>query len=677
MRTENPSQTHLVLSADDDENAHVLLNRAFIKAGVKFALASVNDGHEVIRYLSGEGEFADREKYPLPHLLLLDLKMPKVSGFEVLEYLNKQPPATRTFPVIVFSSSDHDNDVKRAHELGCHSYVVKPGSFQDLIDLLRAIESQFFKGDEDKQQALARFSRFTVASKKVDLPKRNDMDSAPITPDSPEIFRLLVEQVKDYAIFMLDPTGKILSWNEGARRIKGYEAAEIIGKHFSTFYSQADLEAEKPDFELKMAREMGRYEDEGWRVKKDGSRFWANVIITPLRSGGKISGFAKVTRDLTQKKLQEESFQRLLDSEERFRLLVEQVKDYAIFILDAKGNVASWNQGARRIKGYSSEEIIGRHFSTFYTQEDLKAEKPAKEIAIAIRDGRYEEEGWRLRKDGSRFWASVVITALWDKRGNLSGFAKVTRDLTEKKKEDDLLRRKTEELEAFAHTLSHDLRAPLRSISSFSQLLRTDANDLSEKEKELYLDKIYKAARSMEGLINDILKFSQMSMAPAPEEVVALHEVLDESLAMLETELKKSKAQINFERPLPTVVGNRTLLIQIVSNLLGNAVKFVPKGTSAKVDVFVKQEGSTCQIHFKDNGVGIPERFQESIFNIFERGEAIDTNTGTGIGLAIVKKAVQRLNGNIVVKSTQGKGSEFIVTLPCHSSSPVLVHGNG
>jgi PAS domain S-box-containing protein len=252
-----------------------------------------------------------------------------------------------------------------------------------------------------------------------------------IAHETGELHRLLVESVQDYAIFALDPEGYILSWNAGAERFKGYTADEIVGKHFSIFYPQEKIASGFPDFELREAKRTGRFEDEGWRLRKDGSRFWASVVITSLRdSTGTLVGYAKVTRDLTERRAAEEA---LRLSEERFRLIVQGVRDYAIFMLDPGGHVATWNEGAARIKQYRADEIIGKHFSIFYPQEKILEKFPEYELREAERTGHFEDEGWRIRKDGTRFWANVVITALRDSKGHLIGYSKVTRDLTERR----------------------------------------------------------------------------------------------------------------------------------------------------------------------------------------------------------------------------------------------------
>ena len=265
--------------------------------------------------------------------------------------------------------------------------------------------------------------------------------------DVADHLRLLVESQSDYAIFLLDTSGHVLTWNGGARRLKGYRADEIVGRHFSVFYPPEQVADGLPDRILEAARLTGRHEAEGWRVRQDGSRFWADVVITALRDDrGDLVGFGKVTRDLTSRQLAMEQLRtaaaelRVLNADlEQFRLLIMNVRDYAIFVLDVSGRIRTWNPGAENIKGYAADEVIGRHFELFYTEEARARRHPAYELEVAAREGRFEEEGWRVRKDGTLFWANVVISALRDARGGLAGFAKVTRDLTERRRAQQLL----------------------------------------------------------------------------------------------------------------------------------------------------------------------------------------------------------------------------------------------
>jgi PAS domain S-box-containing protein len=262
-----------------------------------------------------------------------------------------------------------------------------------------------------------------------------------------EHLRLLIESQSDYAIFLLDESGHVRTWNEGARRLKGYAADEIIGRHVSTFYPADQVAAGLPERILEDARLTGRHEAEGWRVRRDGTMFWADVVITALRDEhGVLVGFGKVTRDLTSRRHATEQLRtaaaelRIANADlEQFRLLVMNVRDYAIFVLDVSGRIQTWNPGAENIKGYTADEVIGRHFELFYTEEARARQHPAYELEVASREGRFEEEGWRVRKDGSLFWANVVISALRDERDTLVGFAKVTRDLTERRRSQELL----------------------------------------------------------------------------------------------------------------------------------------------------------------------------------------------------------------------------------------------
>lgn len=333
----------------------------------------------------------------------------------------------------------------------------------------------------------------SIAARNLNEEDRPSAMSTTKPQDSSDLYRRLVESVSDYAIFALDAKGYISSWNPGAQHIKGYTADEIIGRHFSSFYPPEDIAWGKPAWELEVAAREGRIEDEGWRLRKDGSRFWANVVISAVRnSQGEVTGFAKVTRDLTERRNTEEALRR---SEERFRLLVQSVKDYAILMLDAEGHVASWNAGAQHIKGYSADEILGRSFTLFYPPEAVAEGFPQHELEVAAREGRFEDEGWRVRKDGSRFWANVVITALRNSDGRLVGFAKVTRDLTTRREAEAQARRLAAEQAAHAEAerrrvelaqLNQQLQEQALKLETQAEELRLIAETLHQRNDELH-----------------------------------------------------------------------------------------------------------------------------------------------------------------------------------------------
>ena len=494
--------------------------------------------------------------------------------------------------------------------------------------------------------------------------------------ESSGLYRLLVERVRDYAIFALDTTGHVLSWNEGAQRLKGYAAEEILGKHFSTFYPESDIASGKPPWELEMAMSEGRFEDEGWRVRKDGSLMWANVIITALfDDGGKHVGFAKVTRDLTERRSVEET---LRASEERFRLLVQDVKDYAIFMLSPNGVIASWNEGARAIKGYAAEEIIGKHFSTFYPQEDIDNGKPDFELRVAAKEGRFEDEGWRIRKDGTKLWANVIITAMRNPAGELIGFAKVTRDLTDRRAAEERAladaRRATEAEVAnrtkseFLAAMSHELRTPLNAIGGYAELITMGIGGPVTEQQMEYLTRIRGSQQHLLGIINDLLNYSKMEAGQVSYEVVPvpLHDALDAVLPLVipQARAKNILLTSNSCKENCTAQADPTKTEQIVLNLLSNAVKFTANGGT--VSVRCASAGDRVQIIVKDSGAGIPLDKHKAIFEPFVQLGRTRTSQheGTGLGLSISRDLALAMNGDITVESTVGKGSTFTLTLP-------------
>jgi PAS domain S-box-containing protein len=498
---------------------------------------------------------------------------------------------------------------------------------------------------------------------------------------SEERYRLMVGAVKDYAIFMLDTKGHILTWNEGAKRNKGYTAQEIIGKHFSIFYTAPDLESKKPERELEIAVRTGKYEEEGWRVRKNGSLFWANVVITALfNESNQHIGFAKVTRDLSDKKEKEEQ---LKQSEERFRSLVEQVTDYGIFLMDEEGRIVSWNEGARRISGYEASEIIGKYFSIFYPDEDILNGKPAMEMKVARTEGKYEEEGWRLRKDGSRFWANIVLTAVYNTDGTLLGYSKVTRDLTERKQGERALRdshdryrqlaeelRKTnseltyanEELEQFTSIVSHDLQEPVRTIKSFLQLIEMKLPDEQSRELKTYIGKSINAANRMKDLIQNLLHYSQLSRGEMIKEKISVSDLFQEALQNLKTSIDASGATITIQNGVEEIYGDKVQLVQLIQNLISNALKFTANDHPSITIRSTRSHGGV-KFAVSDNGIGIAETDKAKVFDIFRRLNTEKSYPGTGIGLAICKKIVDRHRGQIWPESEIGKGTTFYFTI--------------
>ncbi|HEY6467969.1 MAG TPA: PAS domain S-box protein [Candidatus Acidoferrales bacterium] len=477
-------------------------------------------------------------------------------------------------------------------------------------------------------------------------------------------FRLLVESIQDYAIFMLDPDGRITSWNTGAERIKGYKPEEIIGEYFSKFYLPEDLASGKPQTLLGIAGREGRAEDEGWRVRKNGEKFWARVTITAVRDeNGELIGFGKVTRDLTERKIAEETLHR---QEERLRLFVTAVQDYALFMLGASGHVATWNTGAERIKGYKASEIIGQHFSVFYPEEDLRAGKPQRELEIATKEGRFEDYGWRVRKDGSKFWANVVITAVRDSRGKLIGFGNVTRDLTER-----MLTQKS--LEESSHRLEESEKS-LRNLSL--HLLRTQDEERRRIGREIH-DSL--------GQYLSVLKMKLDSMSPDVKEAASCADLVEECVKEVRTisyllyppmleEMglktaipwyldgfsKRSGIEATFSCPedfarLPRDA--ELVLFRVLQESLTNVQRH---SGSKTVAIRVGRSGDSVILEVIDQGKGLPPAVLEQAHQ--------DWMGSLGVGLRGMSERVRQLGGSLEMSSHEN-GTQVRATVPAHTSS--------
>ncbi|WP_029617953.1 hybrid sensor histidine kinase/response regulator [Pseudorhizobium marinum] len=488
-----------------------------------------------------------------------------------------------------------------------------------------------------------------------------------------ERYRLLVDAITDYAIYMLDPDGRVSSWNPGAQRFKGYQAAEIIGEHFSRFYTDEDRATGLPARALRLAQTEGRFENEGWRVRKDGSRFWAHVIIDPIRSpSGGILGFAKVTRDLTERKAAE---LQLRDSEQQFQLLVQGVSDYAIYMLDPDGYITSWNSGARRIKGYESSEVVGSHFSRFYVEEDRAAGQPEKGLEIARREGRFEKEGIRQRKDGTRFWAHVIIDAIRDTSGNLIGFAKVTRDITEKveaqqalnqAREDLFQAQKMEAIGQLTGGIAHDFNNLLMAVLGSLEILKKKLPD--DPSMAPLLDNAIQGAERGVSLVQRMLTYSRkqnlnMSAVDVAQVVDGMMEFIQRAVGaeiLLET---------RFPDRLPPVSTDPLQLETALLNLIVNARDAMPEGGRITVHadhMDESAEGGTglgyVRLSVSDTGQGMDEETVQQATTPFFTTKGV--GKGTGLGLSMVQGLAEQSGGRLMIESRAGEGTTISLVLP-------------
>ena len=511
------------------------------------------------------------------------------------------------------------------------------------------------------------------------------------------IYRRLFEAAKDGILILDADTGRISDVNPFLIELLGFSLGEMVGKTVGELSPFKDIESNKAMLERLQQHGYVRYEDlplETTNNRQIAVEFVSNVylardkkviqcnirdITERKRAQDELRGLnSKLEQRVIERTAQLQAANKVLrESEERLRLLIEGVQDYAILMLSPQGHVVSWNKGAERIKGYKVDEIVGKHFSCFYPPEAIAQGKPEQGLRTAMEQGHTVEEGWRVRNGGQQFWASVVITAIFDKGGCLQGFAKITRDMTEAKRSEQaiydknlelqenarVLVRSNSDMEAFSYSVSHDLRAPLRHIVGFVELLQKDAGPLSEKSLR-HLTTISQSAKRMGELIDDLLAFSRIGRSEVKKSEVSLDELVRQTLGDFQAETKERNIVWTIHA-LPLVWADLALLRLVLLNLISNAVKFTAGRTEARIEIgCAPAESVETVIFIRDNGAGFDPKYTNKLFGVFQRLHSQDEFEGTGIGLANVQRVIHRHGGRVWAEGVVDSGATFYFSLP-------------
>jgi len=488
------------------------------------------------------------------------------------------------------------------------------------------------------------------------------------------------------AVIVRNLNDEITYWNRGAEGLYGWRVEEILGR---VPYDLLQTLFPKPRAEIAAeTMETGYWEGQLTQRRRDGS-----VVIVFSRwvlrrdAQGNPNGILESSRDITAKRAAEESLERDAErnrvNEISFRLLIEAVKDYAIIAFDPNGMVTSWNEGAERLKGYQAEEIMGQHISRLYAQEDIAAGKLEEELQQAAETGHVKDQGWRVRKDGSRFWAEVVTTALRDPGGKLIGFVKIDRDITARRDSEkqirdlnlelieqlDQLGNVNRELEAFSYSVSHDLRAPLRHVDGFARILKDEYSPQIPQEAIRYLDRILDGATQMGHLIDDLLNLARIGRKELKRKKLQMGRLVKEVMAELPAEAQERSIEWRIE-PLPEMNCDPGLVKLVLVNLLANAVKFTRKQAAAVIEVGTRIMDGQRTIFVRDNGVGFDPRYADKLFGVFQRLHRQEDFEGTGIGLVTVQRIVRRHGGEIWAESQVDAGTTFFFTLGPLAQAP-------
>ncbi len=636
--TQAQPKVKLLLVDDSPEN---LVSLEATLEGLGQELVFAGSGTDALRRLL-EDDFA---------AILLDVKMPGMDGFQTAELIRARKRSRHT-PILFLTGYKNEEHLFRGYDLGAVDFLFKPV----VPEILRS-----------------KVGVFVELSRNTALLERQ----AKVLGKAEQKFRSLLEAAPD-AMIISSEDGRINLVNSQAVAMFGFEREELIGRSILTLVPEwtGGSIAAPGSSAASVHRQL-------WGRRKRQVEFPIEISVSPLQTDDGLL-LISALRDITERRKADRA---LLESEAKFRLLVENVVDYAIFMLDTDGYIVSWNAGAQRIHGYRTEEIIGKHLSRFYPPEDAQAGRPEDALKVAAAVGRCEDEAWRMRRDGSRFWANVVLTALRDENGRLVGFVKVTRDITDLKKADEEIRElnaslerrvaeRTEELVAsneallqsnedlnqFAYAASHDLQEPLRMVALFSQMLNSAYAGRLDPEADQYISYVVNGAQRMEQLLKDLLEYSQAgSKSEGPAQPVDCGKIMQQVLLNLQVSIEQNEAAVIWS-DLPTVPAHEVRMVQLLQNLVGNAIKY--RGPEApRIHVSARRGNTGWIFSVQDNGIGISPEYAQQIFGVFKRLHG-QNYPGTGIGLAICQRIVERYGGRIWVESTLGEGSTFCFTLP-------------
>jgi PAS domain S-box-containing protein len=641
-----------ILVLEDVDADVVLMSHELRSGGLAFQAKRVETRDEFLREI---------ERDP-PDLILSDHGLPEFDGFAALALARDRCPET---PFIFVTGSMGEELAIDSLRSGATDYVLKTR----ISNLVPVVERALRVADDRMRRHMGEKER------------RDHDDTAAAALRESEARKTAILETAPDAIISIDQSGRIIEWNPAAERIFGYSRALALGRELTgLIVPKSNEELHRKGLARFLQTGRGRMlgqRTEVMALRANGAEFPVELTITKIPGEGPLV-FTSFVRDITERRRTEDALRK---SEERFRLLVEGVEDYAIYMLDHHGRITTWNAGAERIMGFRAQEIIGRRFHRFYVAEDVERKKPDQALAVATAEGHFQDERWQVRKDGTQYWASFVITALRDETGRLTGFSTIARDVTKRKNDEDEIRRLNaglearvqertaelraayQELEAFSYSISHDLRAPLIHIAGFVEMLKNDLGARLDEKSSRHLQTICDSTENMGRMIADLLTLSRIGRADMHKIRFDLNDTVKEVRRDLQAQAQNRKVTWVVAQ-LPEVFGDPLLLRQALYNLLGNALKYTRNRAEAHIEITAGTNEHEHIIAIKDNGAGFDMKYAAKLFGVFQRLHSASEFEGTGIGLANVRRIIGRHGGRTWAEGAPDDGAEFYFSLP-------------